>query len=360
MMILSSGKDMKNPPVLVAIFYLCVFTGAALAASPGASIPWDRGSAMAAVRSANVDSAVSEIANIGLLADGEAAVEKLKQLETRSDWPMPAREAALFEFTRSLAELPRAAVAVEVMQHLQNYEAQTLVPHEDHGETLVPLFNIRGAAAGIENGWQRQEFALDALEILEADPAKLVSDYIESTNRNQRAGYLDSLKQASISDIAVVQSAVLAQLGRTPELTPVLGLTAVVTADTFAAQQLLLDGRGAGLSSALRQLEERLGPAETAALLTFAILEAPAGNAALAIAAWWPGLRHKADLRDLLVEKLADPALGAAAALALSQSPDIQTIKVLQDTAGGDSVAARRAQMALDINRKRLVGEVQP
>ncbi len=85
--------------------------------------------------------------------------------------------------------------------------------------------------------------------------------------------------------------------------------------------------------------------------------EAPADNASLAIAAWWPRLRHEAAIRDLLVDKLADPALGAAAALALAQSPDIQTIKILQDTAGGDSVAARRAQMALDINRDRLVGE---
>ena len=315
---------------------------------------------MATVRSANVNLAVSEIANIGLLADGEAAVEKLKQLETRSDWPMPAREAALFEFTRSLAELPRAAVAVEVMQHLQNYEAQTLVPHEDHGETLVPLFNIRGAAAGIENGWQRQEFALEALEILENDPTTLVSAFVESTNRNRRAGYLDSLQQAGFSDIAVVQSTALAQLRHAPELTPVVGVTAVITADTFAARQLMLNGRGAGLSSTLKQLGDRLGPAETSALLTYAILEVPAGNAALAIAAWWPGLRHEAALRNLLVEKLADPALGSAAALALAQSPDIQTIKVLQDTADGDSLAARRAQMALDFNRERLVGEVQP
>jgi hypothetical protein len=70
-------------------------------------------------------------------------------------------------------------------------------------------------------------------------------------------------------------------------------------------------------------------------------------------------LKHEAVIRDLLVEKLADPALGGAAALALAQSPDIQTIKILQDTANGETLEARRAQMALDINRDRLVGEVQ-
>ncbi len=66
-------------------------------------------------------------------------------------------------------------------------------------------------------------------------------------------------------------------------------------------------------------------------MLIYAIHQAPADNAALAIAAWWPRLRHEAAIRDLLVDKLADPALGAAAALALAQSPDIQTIK---DVAG--------------------------
>jgi hypothetical protein len=61
-----------------------------------------------------------------------------------------------------------------------------------------------------------------------------------------------------------------------------------------------------------------------------------------------------------MMDQLADPALGASAALALAQNPDIQTIRALQDTAGGDSDAARRAQMALDFNRARLTGELQP
>ncbi len=94
--------------------------------------------------------------------------------------------------------------------------------------------------------------------------------------------------------------------------------------------------------------------------MNYAIFEAPAGNASLAIAAWWPRLKHVLAVRDLLVEKLADPALGSAAALALAQSPDVQTIKILQQTAAGDSLAARRAQMALDINREQLIGEAQP
>ena len=348
---------MKNHFILVAFFGLLIVTDTAIAANP---VPWDRSSAMAAVRSVNIDKAVYEIGNISSLADGEATLSQLKHLETRTDWPQPAREAALFEFTRSLAGLPREAVAIEVIQHLQNYQAQTLVPHEDHGDTLVPLFNIRGAAVGIEHGWRRTEFAVDAARLLETNPSRLVSVYMESTDHNRRSGYLDALPHADMIDVVAVQSTALEQFDQNPGLTRMIGTTAVITGDTFAAQQLLINGRGAGFSTALRQLDESLQASETAALLIYAIEYAPASNASLAIATWWPRLRHEADIRDLLMDKLADPALGAAAALALAQSPDIQTIKALQDTASGNSTAARRAQMALDINRDLLLGEAQP
>ena len=340
--------------------FLCLFTfiNTAFAANATPSPQWDRESAMAAVRSAPIDIAVNEIGNAASLADGEATLDRLKALEARSDLPLPAREAALYEFTQSLAELPRSAVADEVMEHLQTYQAQTLVPHEDHGHTLVPLFNIRGAAAGVENGWQRSEYAIEALSTLETSPGALVSAYIESTNHNQRSGYLDAIRQADMADVEAVQHTALEQFDQEPELTPMLGLTSVITMDPFAIQQLLTHGHGAGLSSALRQLDEQLPASETAAFLTYAIQQAPVENASLAIAAWWPRLRHEAAIRDLLVDKLDDPELGGTAALALAQSPDIQTIKALQDTAGGSSIAARRAQMALNMNRDRLIEEV--
>jgi hypothetical protein len=314
---------------------------------------------MAAVRSVNIDVAVDEIGDISSLADGAYTLRNLRSLETRSDWPLPAREAAVYKFTQSLAKLPRDAVATEVMQHLRNYQAQTLVAHEEHGDESVPLFNIRRAAAGVENSWQRTEFATEAITLLETNPTALVPSYMASVNNNQRSGYLDALQYADMAAVMAVQNVALEQLGKAPGLTPILGMTTAITADIFAIQQLLINGRGAGLSSAFMQLDKRLQHSETASLLVFAIQQAPATNATLAIAAWWPRLRHDPATRDLMVDTLADPALGAAAALALAQSPDIQTIKILQDTANSDSSAARRAQMALDLNRARLTGEIQ-
>jgi hypothetical protein len=194
--------------------------------------------------------------------------------------------------------------------------------------------------------------------LLETDPAALVSAFVVSTSNNQRAAYLDVLKQARMTEIEAIQDVVLRQLGETPELTPLLGVAAGITADTYAIQQLLIHGQGAGLSPALTQLGQQLPLSETAALLDFAIRQAPVTNVSLAISAWWPRLSHETESRDLLVVLLDDPELGASAALALAQNPDIQTLKILQDTAGGETAAAKRAQMALDFSRDQLIGEV--
>ena len=351
---------MKNNLILTGLICLCICGGAVFAADGAATERWDRGNALAAAQSVNIDAAVLEMGDVPSLTDAAATLEKLERLETRADWPLPAREAALYAFTRSLAELPRAAVAPEVIRHLQTYQARALVPHEDHGHTLVPLYNIRGAADGVENGWQRNEYAVKGSELLASDPASLVAAYLESSGHNRRAGYLDALREADPADVAAVQRLALQRLEQRPELTPVLGLTAVRTADTATIERLLTNGRGAGLASTLGQLGERLPGSQTEALLNYAVNQAPPANATLAIAAWWPVLKHETSVRDLLLGKLADPDLGSAAALALAQDPDVQTVRILQQTAQGGSLAARRAQLALDINRDQLAGGAQP
>lgn len=351
---------MRKHLALISFYLVCGFTQTATSNAQGLPEYWERGSALATVESVNIDSAVYELGNISSLADADTTLAGLGDMEIRADWPLPAREAVIYQFTRSLAGLPREAVAPEVMQHLRTYQARVLVPHEDHADAFVPLFNIRGAAAGVENGWQRAEFAYEAETLLETDPATLVSAYVESANYNQRAAYLEALQHARMTDVKAVQDATINQLGEASVLTPMLGVTAGITADTFAVQQLLTNGRGSGLSSTLAQLGQQLPLSETAALLDYAIHQAPVTNAGLAISAWWPPLSHDAASRDLLVNLLDDPALGASAALALAKDPDIQTIKILQDTASGGTSAALRAQMALDFSRDQLIGEVQP
>ena len=346
--------------LLSCLLLVCSFAPFAIAARQLEPESWDRVEAMAAVRSVNTGMAVYELGDDAALANGAATVARLIDLETRNDWPLPAREAAIYRFTVSLADLPRDAVATAVMQHLQTYQARTLVPHEDHPDALVPLFNISSAATGVENGWQRIEYEEEANTLVKVNPVALVSAYTQTDKHSQRSGYLDALRSAGMSDVVAVQDIALRSLADTPALTGMVAVTAVITADRYAIQHLLTDGHGAGLSAALKQLDEQLHPEETASLLEFAIQQAPAQNAALAIAAWWPRLKHETATRDLLIDALADPELGASAALALAQAPDIQTISDLQRTANGDSTAAKRAQMALDIGWDLVVGGSRP
>ena len=261
-----------------AVLLVSSFLNSAVAQIHPTVSGWDRNSAMAAVQSVNIDLAISEISSL----------KDIQALENRNDWPLPAREAAIYEFTRSLASLPRDAVAVGVMQHLRNYQANVLIPHEDHGDVVIPLFNIRGAAAGVENGWTRVESASEARILLETTPAALPGNYLKSTNPSQRSGYLDAIRKADLASVQTVQHAALDQLGTSPELTPLVAVTATVTADPYATRRLLIDGSGAGLASALDTLGAQNSAAESAVLLKFAIEQAPTVNAALAITAWWP------------------------------------------------------------------------
>lgn len=321
---------------------------------------WDRNSAAAAINSVDISTAVDELGDIASLTDARDTLNKLDRLENRPDWPLPAREAAIYRFTRSLAELPRDAIAAGVMDYLKNYQARTLVPHEEHSDALIPLFNIRAAATGVENGWLRQEFAYEAQLLIADSPEALVVGFESATSQTRRAAFVEALKDAPLRDVIAVQDETLERLANTPALTPLIATTAAITTDAVAIERLLADGSGVGLSSALENIGQQLPPGELSGLLVFAIQQAPAINASMAIAAWAPRLRHDTVVRDLLVARLSDAELGASAALALAHQPDIQTIKILQDTAAGDSIAARRAQMALDLNRDQLTEGTRP
>lgn len=353
-----------NRMYLPRLFCLLLITPglgqSALASDQTPPQQWDRSSAMLAVRAVNIDLAVSQIGGLAALSDAETTLNNLIVVANRNDWPLPAREAVIYHFTRSLAPLPRGAVATKVMQYLQTYQALALVPHEDHGRALVPLFNIRAAAAGVEHGWRRSESSLEAQSLLATDPAALVSRYRNSADHNVRAGYLDALRTADLSTLTAVQNIALAQLADDPNLTALVGLTASISGDVGAVFELLQHGRGTGLAAALTAIGERLQAVELGVLLATAIAQAPAANSALAIAQWWPALQHDAATRQLLLNTLADVELGSAAALALAQNPDTQTINSLQDIAAGNTLAARRAQLALALNQSSLAVELRP
>ncbi len=340
---------MKRYSIFTTLLLAVWVVNAATAQQRASVAQWDRAGAQAAIQTVNV----------GLEAGKIRDLDSLKAVEQRNDWPLPAREASIYEFTRSLAVRPRDDVAPDVMRYLLNYQSRVLVPHEDHAGAALPLFNIRAAATGVENGWIRDESAASARLLLTTDPHQFVPGYFQATNPNQQSGYLDALQNADLVQVQAIQSTALDWPEGSPALTQLLAVTAVITTEPVATKRLLLDGRGASLAPALVALANHMSTADTANMLQFAINQAPARNAALAIAAWWPALKHDESTRQLLLARLGHPTLGAAAALALAQDPDILTIRQLQLTAAGNSMASQRAQLALNISRESLHGGVR-
>ncbi|MGD9022049.1 MAG: hypothetical protein PVF46_09645 [Lysobacterales bacterium] len=339
--------------IVVIISLLCGAVLQAQAAAP-ASEYWQRDAALTAIGSVAIEQAAREVGDVATLANAASTLQRLQALETRADWPLPAREAALHRFTRSLASLPRDAVAVEVMQHLLAYRARAMVPHEEHIDAWVPLFNIRAAARGVENAWAREAATSLAVSKLLYDPVALVDLFEQSPGGAQRHGYLDAVEIADIAAVIGVQDEVLHRLATQPELSPLLASTAIITRDFAAMRELLIHGHGAGLATALARFTHDLGTDELAGLYEFAVFEAPTPNASLAIATWWPRLRHDANTREIMLGLLGDAELGSTAALALSRQPDVAIIKALSDTAAGDTQAARQARRALELNRAQL------
>lgn len=316
---------------------------------------WDHSAAMNSSRSVDVDTVVGQLVNPATLTDGKRTVRALTDLSLRDDWPAPAREAAIYNFTRALATRSSQSVDPDILEYLSGYQPQVLVEGE-HGEKL-PLFNIRGAAAGVENGWLRADSTQQAFNAMREGPGKWLALYVSAQHPAQRSGYLDALKLAEPDDIRLVQTEALQQLADNAQLTAVVAATIALNFDTAATRQLLLNALGAELAPALENLTTAVNIEELAALLEFAVKQSPAENAALAIASWGPTLSAQAETRQLLLNTLADPELGSAAALALANKPNIQTIRELQLLAEGQGLAARRAQLALEINRDSVIQE---
>jgi len=322
----------------------------------------DRSAAMANARSVDTQLTINQLTEPGTLNDGMGTVEKLRTLSQRDDWPLPARELAIYQFTRSLAALTRHEVDPAILDYLTLYQPQVWVSSDEHAQDLIPLFNIRAAAAGIKNNWLRQDSKLLATQVINTHPSEFVALFIQAQDRQAqdkvvRAGYLDALRQADSDSVQAIGAQAFEQLRSIPELSALLAVVAQADKNGDTIQRLLVDGKGPQIAPVLRSIAQQLNRDQLAKLLQFAVAKAPAENAALAIASWWPELSSDPATRQLLLNTLAYPELGSAAALALADKPNVQTIHELQQLAEGDSLAAKRARIALDIDRQNLIRE---
>lgn len=309
---------------------------------------WDRQSALQAVARVDSSETVRQLFNLTVSGNDSELFALLERTDRRDDWPAPVRDATLFRYTLSLRQLPVDAVPPEVLTLLRAREPATLVPHEDHPQGQVPLFNVRAAAAGVMHHWTRQAAVLEGQALLRANPRSLADVFALETAAPVRSGYLQALDQATPAQRAGVRREALARLDDAPVLTPLAARAAAHANDPSAMARVLDHGEGPALQWMLQHATDALPKTGRLALMEEALLSPNREGAGLAIATLYPSLAGVQAADAALLARLGDAVLGASAALALAASPAPDTRLALDAIAAGpDRPAARRARLAL-------------
>ena len=276
-------------------------------------------------------------------------LEELERIAADRALALPVRERLLFDFAVSLSDLDSRAADPAVLEFLLAYEPRVLLPHEDAPMLGVPLYNVRGATAGSIQEWRRQEAAEAAAEAAPVEPEAWLAAYLAS-GPAQRQGYVDSLSLLPEPALRQLAERAAGGLPVEPGLTPVVSRSAVLLADSALLRSLVSNGRGPEVAPALRSVGSELDEPERFALMNDALRDAPAANAALAVAEFAPGLLHHPETTSLLFGLLGHPDLGAVAALALSRSRDAGIHERLAERAAeGQGLEAHRATLAAEL-----------
>jgi hypothetical protein len=319
---------------------------------------WDREQALQTARSGDTRETLKWLYRLAREDDQEALQAALKSLANDPAFSAPQRDYLLFEFTLGLGELDPGAVNSMVFDYLSGYEAQTLVQHDDFPGQSVPLFNVRGAAAGVQHQWQRQASGDRAIQLLHIGVDAWISAYLESGPVEQR-GFIDTLEFTPQETLHELGRSALARASEHEELDQVAARCGLLTGDNDLVQQSISRKSTPGLRKTLAAAAVEFDPEQCNELLKHAIQTGPASNAALAIALLAPGHLDNREMQELMFDTLTDQHLGAAAALVLGASTDSYVQKRLKKLASGqDSLTQKRAALAITTGRVST-GELQ-
>lgn len=347
---------MYGKTIILAFSALLATAGTVHAASPTGKA-WQRDTAQAALAGVDTDTTVDRLLNLTVAGDDSATLALLETTRSRPDWPDPARDDAVYRYVQGLRDLPAGALSTEVLDTLKAWTPNTLVPHEDHPQGLVPLFNIRAAAHGLENDWRRQEALVEGLALLRSHPRGLADAFVLESDVPVRAGYLQALGQADLVQLAGVNAETFRRLPGTPALTALAARAALLARDTGAMSRVVDHGRGPAVHRMLRDAAGQLDAESLALLFSDALLSPQRDMAALALAELYPPLAGVPEADAALLARLGDADLGAGAALALARSPALDTRLALEALAEStDRPAARRARLALQLQAEQGPG----
>lgn len=333
-----------------AVFSLCaaailLFTQPLSADLPFAPPTWTRDAALSVADDLDMQELLGPLFLLAREGKSEELLSALEKLEQREGLAVPAREKVLHSFATGLGDLD-VRPAPEVLAYLQAYHPKTLVPHDHHAAVGVPLFNIRGAAAGADAQHRRLAGWTDAAALATGDPKRWVDAYI-AADRPGRQGFLLALESASAQQIADIAEVALEKCTAEPTLAVVALRGGSALADPGLFQTALSAAAETGLAGELRLAAKRFDADQVGAILEYTLRQAKPSTAAVTLAILAPGALPESKVTNLLFETLEDPALGSSAALALAASDDPwiqQRLSVMTKEEG--SLAAQRLKIA--------------
>jgi len=347
------GETRFNTLLTAALFAVLLTLAAARPLSAQVDFPepnWSMPAAQSAAGQADANARLAPLFDRARLGRGPELLAQLQTLAADERLPVPARERILFDFAQGLAELPPGAVGPEVLDYLQGYRPRTLVPHPDNERVGTPLYNVHAATAGSLNAWRRQSGYATGRNLLSSRTPGAAERFLaefDLASGPRQQGLADAVALADAEQLAAVAAQSLAVLPERPELGPVAVRAALQLGDPEMLQRALAAADGPQLADLLVEAGAQLEEPGRIDLLFDLLDNAPPTHAALAVATLTPGLLHRPEVADRLFALLGDPALGSAAALALSESQQPDLYQRLGTLANGDDLAARRAAMAL-------------
>lgn len=337
-------------PVLNALSaaLVCLAASSHLFAQAQADVlVWDKSTAIKTIDRSQAMESLKPIFEMARSGNETGLLRALSDVSSDPDLPDPARDYLVYKFTLGLGDLEAGAVSPKVIDWLTAYQPATWVAHQEHPRTAIPLFNVRSAAQGVNNGWERQKASVAAQRILAEKPERFIPAYLAASRAGQR-GYIDAIEGIPPEPSAELSRLALEQLAASPELTHVATRAAIQSGDLKLLRRSIALGEGPGLTRALKDASAVLSADESAELLQYAMENEPDSKAALAMALVAPGRLDEPAIRDLMFNALADKRLGASAALVLGNSPDPEIQFHLSEIAAGkEGLEKQRAQMAI-------------
>ena len=308
---------------------------------------WDRSTALQTVDRKQVMVALKPMYEMVRTGNEAGLLSVLSELKSDPDLPDPARDYVVYKFTLGLGDMEADAVSRAVIGWLSDYRSVTLVAHEDHPRHAVPLFNVRAAAQGVVNAWERQKAAIEAERKLGEAPDQFISAYLDASPAGRR-GFIDALEFASTEQSAELSRLAVEHLALSPELTLMAARASIKSGEMQLLRRSIAQGEGPGLARALKEAAAGLSADETAGLLQYAMELESESKAALAIAQLAPGKLDDPAVRDLMFKALTHQTLGASAALVLGRSadPGIQ-FRLNEIAAGKEGLEKQRAKLAI-------------